>query len=129
MTKFVLKSNGKNIQLNGGLSETEKLYGDLKKQATSVDSSLEKYVDALKVRTLNRLKELEKKMLRAEKRKFTDQQKQIHTIKSKLFPGGELQERQENLLYYYAKWGREFIQQVYQHSLSLEQEFTIIQEK
>jgi len=40
-----------------------------------------------------------------------------------------LQERMDNLMYYYAKWGKEFIQQVYQHSLSLEQEFVVINEK
>jgi uncharacterized protein YllA (UPF0747 family) len=74
------------------------------------------------------LQELEKKMLRAEKRKFTDQQRQIHTIKEHLFPSDGLQERRENLSYYYAKWGREFILQLYAYSLCLEQEFVVISE-
>ena len=129
MNKLVLKQSGKNIQLNGGLSETETLYEALKKQAVQVDSSLEKHVDALKAKTLHRLQELEKKMLRAEKRKFADQRNQVHSIKAKLFPHDQLQERVDNLLYYYAKWGKEFIQQLYDHSLNLEQEFTILQEK
>jgi hypothetical protein len=40
-----------------------------------------------------------------------------------------LQERNENLSYYYAKWGREFIQKLYEHSLMLEQEFVVVMEK
>ena len=87
----------------------------LKNRQQSVDITLEKHVEALKIQTLHRLQELEKKMLRAEKRKFTDQQRQIHTIKEQLFPGNGLQERKENLCYYYAKWGREFINQLYKN--------------
>ena len=68
-------------------------------------------------------------MLRAEKRKFTDQQRQIHTIKEDLFPKDGLQERIDNFMYYYAKWGKDFIQQLYQHSLALEQEFVILSER
>ncbi len=94
-----------------------------------MDVTLSKHVDALKVKAVHRLHELEKKMLRAEKRKFTDQQRQIHAVKTKLFPGNGLQERYDNMLYYYAKWGKEFIQKLYEHSLSIEQEFVILLEK
>ena len=108
------------------MTELEKLYTAFKKQAAAVDSTLEKHVDSLKEKTVYRLQELEKKMLRAEKRKFVDQQRQIHTIKEQLFPSEGLQERKENLSYYYAKWSKGFIQQLYNHSLGLEQEFVIL---
>lgn len=129
MSRLVAKESRNEIKLNGSFTGIEKLYDGFKKQAASVDSTLEKHVDALKLQTVFRLQELEKKMLRAEKRKFADQQRQIHTIKEHLFPGDGLQERQENISYYYAKWGREFIQKLYKHSLGLEQEFVILQEK
>ena len=64
-----------------------------------------------------------------EKRKFTDQQRQIHNIKEDLFPKNGLQERIDNFMYYYAKWGKDFIRQLYQHSLALDQEFVIVEEK
>jgi len=73
-----------------------------------------------KVRAVHHLQELGKENVAAEKRKFTDQQRQIYSIQSKLFPGNGLQERYDNGLYYYAKWGKEFIAQLYQHSLSLD---------
>jgi bacillithiol biosynthesis cysteine-adding enzyme BshC len=129
LNRLVLRESGKDVKLNGSLLQLEKLYESFKKQAASVDITLEKHVEALKLKTVHRLQELEKKMLRAEKRKFTDQQRQIHTIKSYLFPANGLQERYDNFSYFYAKWGRDFIQKLYEHSLGLEQEFVVLQEK
>ncbi len=128
MNRLVTKESRNETKLNGPLTELEQLYDTFKKQAKTVDGTLEKHVDALKLQTIHRLQELEKKMLRAEKRKFADQQRQIHAIKAHLFPGDGLQERRGNLSYYYAKWGKDFIQQLYHSSLSLEEEFVVINE-
>ena len=129
INRLVARETDKKLKLNGTFSETEQLYNLIKKQATSIDTTLEKHVEALKIQTLYRLRQLEKKMLKAERRKFTDQQRQIHTIKEQLFPGNGLQERKENLSYYYAKWGKDFIARLLESSLSLEQEFVVMQEK
>jgi len=129
INRLVARETKNEIKLNGNFTDAEKLYESLKKQAVAVDTTLARHVEALKIQSIYRLQELEKKMLRAEKRKFTDHQRQIHTIKEKLFPKNGLQERVDNFMYYYAKWGRDFIQQVYRHSLSLEQEFVVMSEK
>ena len=129
LNKLVTKESKNETKLNGSLTQMEQLYDLFKKQAGQVDLTLSKHVDALKVNAVHRLHELEKKMLRAEKRKFTDQQRQIHTVKSKLFPGDGLQERFDNMLYYYAKWGKDFILKLYEHSLTLEQEFVVLEER
>lgn len=128
ITNLVERERNHYIKLNGSLSEIEQLYDSFKKQAVAVDSTLEKHVDALKVRTIYRLQELEKKMLRAEKRKFNDQQRQLTTIREKLFPYNSLQERIDNFLPYYGRWGKEWIEELYEHSLNLEQEFVILAE-
>ena len=83
----------------------------------------------LQAKALKPLKELEKKMLKAEKRKFEEQRKQIHALKSALFPQNNLQERIDNFMPYYSKWGRQFISALYQNSLVLEQEFMVVEEK
>ncbi len=129
MNKLVARETKNAIKLNGNFTEADKLYESLKKQAIAVDATLGRHVEALKTELIYRLQELEKKMLRAEKRKFTDQQRQIHTIKEDLFPKDGLQERIDNFMYYYAKWGKDFIQQLYHHSLTLEQEFVNLEEK
>lgn len=126
INSLVVRESKNETRLNGSLPQMEQLYELLKQQASQVDVTLSKHVDALKVHAVHRLQELEKKMLRAEKRKFADQQRQIHSIKSKLFPGDGLQERHDNILPYYAKWGQQFIQKLYDHSLTLEQEFVVL---
>ncbi|MBL7730651.1 MAG: bacillithiol biosynthesis BshC, partial [Chitinophagaceae bacterium] len=107
-------------------TELEKLYELFRQQAGAIDTTLMQHVEALKTKTVHRLQELEKKMLRAEKRKYTDQQRQIQHIKEKLFPGGGLQERRDNIAYYYARWGSAFLHELYEHSPGLEQEFVVI---
>jgi hypothetical protein len=66
-------------------------------------------VSALKEKAMHKIVELEKKMLRAEKRKFQAHQNQIQSIRNHLFPGDGLQERKENLSYFYALWGHDFL--------------------
>ena len=67
-------------------------------------------------------------MLRAEKKKFEAQQHQIHKLKAQLFPQDNLQERIENFMPFYAKWGNGFIKTIYDNSLGLEQEFVVLEE-
>ena len=126
MNKFVKRETTNKVQLNGSFTQAEQLYEMLKQQAAAIDTTLSQHVDALKTKALYRLQELEKKLLRAEKRKFSEQQYQIQQIKQSLFPGDGLQERNESILGFYAKWGKEIIDALYQHSLSLEQEFVVV---
>jgi len=128
LNKLVARESKHEIKLNGSLVQVEKIYEDFKKQAAEIDQTLAPHVDALKARSLQRLQELEKKMLRAEKRKFADQQRHINIIKEQLFPKNNLQERIDNFSYYYAKWGSGLIDKLYEHSLSVESKFVILQE-
>ncbi len=128
LNRLVKIGSPEKVVLNGSLTAIEKLYESVKSQAGAVDQTLEQHVEALKTKTIFRLKELEKKMLRAEKRKYSDQQRQIASVRTTLFPGNGLQERSENISYFYAKWGRDFLRKLYEESLTLEQEFVILQE-
>lgn len=116
------------VSLNGNFESAEALYSQIKTQATDVDATLLQHVEAIKTRSLKELQELEKKMLRAEKRKHADLQEQVQKLKAALFPNNGLQERVENFSRFYAKWGRGFIDDLYKHSLALEQEFTVMME-
>jgi bacillithiol biosynthesis cysteine-adding enzyme BshC len=126
LNQYVHRTTVNKIQLNGSLTKAEELYELLKEQAATVDPTLLQHVEALKVKAVYRLQELEKKLMRAEKRKYADEQRQIQTVKQQLFPGNGLQERKESFLSFYSKNGSGFIDALYQHSLSLEQEFVIM---
>lgn len=126
MKQFVEKHSENAVSLNGNFEKAEALYEQIRMQAESIDQTLSQYVAAIKARSLKELQELEKKMLRSEKRKFADQQRQIEAVKDVLFPRNGLQERVENFSGFYAKWGPRFMAELLHHSLALEQQFTIL---
>ena len=126
MNKVVAKQSVNQFSLNGGLKKIEALYNEMGTLANNVDTTLTNHVIALKVKAINRLQELEKKMLRAEKRKFETELLQIRKIRNSLFPQNSLQERIENVSGVYGKHGKELFDSLLQHSLSLEQQFGVL---
>ena len=126
MNKVVTKQSTNRFSLNGELKKVEDLYDAMSAVANNVDATLQNHVTALKVKAIKSLQELEKKMLRAEKRKFETERSQLRNIKTALFPNNSLQERFENLSGVYGRYGKEIVNIFLQHSLSLEQQFAII---
>jgi bacillithiol synthase len=104
------------------------IYEKLKIISGAVDITLTKHTEALQIKALQKIDALQKKMLRAEKKKFEAQQRQLHKLKATLFPNNNLQERIENLIPFFAKWGDDFIKNIYENSLGLQQEFVILGE-
>jgi bacillithiol biosynthesis cysteine-adding enzyme BshC len=110
------------------LKEADNLYRKLYSLASDIDITLGKHVESLQAKSFKRLKELEKKMLRAEKRKFETEKLQIEKIKSVLFPNNSLQERTDNFSGYYAKSGKKMLQNIYDASKGLDQKFCVLWE-
>ncbi|HUZ58179.1 MAG TPA: bacillithiol biosynthesis cysteine-adding enzyme BshC [Hanamia sp.] len=107
--------------------EFENIYKKIKGIVKDIDITLEQHTAALETKEMKRLGSLEKKMLRAEKRKFADQKNQLNKIFTSLFPDDGLQERTENFMSFYSKWGDDLFKILYQKSLTLEQEFCIVE--
>ena len=103
-------------------------YEKLQSIAGAIDITLKGHVASLQLQAAKKMAELEKKMLRAEKKKFEAQQRQLHKIKTQLFPNNNLQERMDNLLLYYAKFGKQFLQVVYENSPGLAQQMVVLTE-
>jgi bacillithiol biosynthesis cysteine-adding enzyme BshC len=125
---FVKRESNLQLGLEKERQALQETYEKLKAVSGAVDITLAKHTEALQVQALKKIAALEKKMLRAEKKKFEAQQRQLHKLKTTLFPNNNLQERIENLIPFYAKWGNDFIKTLYEHSLALQQEFVILQE-
>lgn len=102
------------------------MFEGLKTKAAAVDQTLVQHVEALQARLDKQLTSAGKKILRAEKRKFETEKNQLIKLRNKIFPNGNLQERVDNFMPYYAIYGPEFIDMLYKHSLALDQQFTII---
>jgi bacillithiol synthase len=129
LTALVSRYKNGELKLKQELEATTQVFQLLKNKAGAVDKSLLQHVEALQAKTLKPLQELEKKMLRAEKRKYEAEQRHIHQVRTALFPHDGLQERFDNFMPYYAQSGASFIKTIYDHSPALEHEFVILEEK
>ncbi len=128
LLNLLIEQEGSKPVLNGQLDTLEAFYTGVKSLASASDPTLQQHVESLKSRSIKDLQELERKMMRAERRKRGEEGAAIQSLKSGLFPGGNLQERTENIAQFWATWGPRFIQQLYKHSGTLEQQFVVLTE-
>jgi uncharacterized protein YllA (UPF0747 family) len=126
LNELVVRESSAPIHLTDELEDAKVFYQRLGILAGKVDPTLQRHTEALKAKALNPLYQLEKKLLRAEKKKFETQRRQILELKQELFPGNNLQERTENFSLNYAREGREWLQSIYAVSRGLEQKLGII---
>lgn len=126
MNVLVKRDSEVQLNLDKEKQAIHDFYRQLRNTAGAVDTTLQAHTEALEKQALKKIEVLEKKMLRAEKKKFEAQQRQLHKLRTQLFPHDSLQERIENFMPFYAKWGKDFIKAVYENSLGLEQEFVVL---
>jgi uncharacterized protein YllA (UPF0747 family) len=117
--------HGNRCDTSVAATEMEAFYWKLEEKAGTIDKTLRQHVAALHAKALKKLEGLETKMKRAERRHFKDESNQLETLKLWLFPNGNLQERTENFMPYFAQYGPGLLQKLYNESLTLEQEFTV----
>ncbi|HNP53221.1 MAG TPA: bacillithiol biosynthesis cysteine-adding enzyme BshC [Ferruginibacter sp.] len=125
---WVNRHSNLRLTVDEEMNQVKRIYQSLTEQATAVDPTLAKHVQALQTQVLKRLQELEKKMLRAEKRKQEDSVRQIQKLKSALFPGGTLQERVDNIIPWIARYGLTLLNDIHHHARGLDQQFCVLEE-
>lgn len=126
MKLLVEKHSHHKTALPGEIEQIENVYAEITTASAKIDSTLVQHTEALKYKAIKALKELEKKLLRAEKRKFADQQQQVQKIQSALFPNKNLQERVENISSLYGKCGPSILDELLRHSPALEMQFAFL---
>ena len=125
-TAMVKSRTSRQVSLSRESEILKQWYSQVAQLAASIDETLSPHVQSLQVKTLKRIEELEKKMLRAEKRKFQTEEQQLKKWKAQLFPHDSLQERVDNISGWYARYGCNWIDMLKESSLSLESQFTIL---
>ncbi len=129
LSQLVKRDSEVKLSLEKEKQVIHEFYVKLNATAGAVDITLQPHTEALEKLALRKIEALEKKMLRAEKKKFEAQQRQLHKLRSQLFPHNNLQERIENFMPFYAKWGKDFFKIILDNSFALEQQFMIIEEE
>jgi bacillithiol biosynthesis cysteine-adding enzyme BshC len=123
---YVKRITKHRLNLHDEWMEFNSIFGKIKLRAHKIDPSLGPSTDAVKARLKKAVNNLEKKLLKAEKRNHEDALIQIDRIKEKLFPKGALQERTENFAELYLKHGPELIPDLVKSFNPLDFKFTIL---
>jgi uncharacterized protein YllA (UPF0747 family) len=126
--EFVKKNSVDDWQVDNEMKALEQLLGQLKQKAVVVDPTLRASADAALARMRHQVQVLEKKMLRAEKRKLQDRILKIAKLKDHLFPKGSLQERTENFMPFYLIYGKSFFDALMEYMAPLQQQFLVIED-
>ncbi|TDN88810.1 bacillithiol biosynthesis cysteine-adding enzyme BshC [Salegentibacter sp. 24] len=94
--------------------------------AEHTDKSFLGAVKAQEVKQLKGLDNLEKRLLKAQKRKLEDEVNRIAELQNELFPNKSLQERQTNFSEIYAEYGKELFTVLLKELNPLEADFKIL---
>ncbi len=127
LMKLLVERHGANTtSLPDELAQLSSMYSAIREKAAAIDPTLVQHTGALEHKAVKGLHQLEKKLLRAEKKKFSVEEQQVVAIRDNLFPGNSLQERNENIASLYAAYGKAIIDVLHDHSLALEMQFTYL---
>ena len=106
--KYVNKLSDTPLSMTDEKSAIEQIFSDLLKKTVAIDPTLEKAVLAEKTKILQSIEIIEAKLMKSEKQKNETSLNQIRNLAQKFFPNSGLQERIDNFLPYYIKYGETF---------------------
>ena len=104
----------------------KKQFEELHVLAEQTDKSFIGAVSAQERKQIKGLEHLEKRLLKAQKRKLEDVINRITNLQDELFPNQSLQERQANFSDFYLEFGDQLIQELVLNLQPLKGEFTIL---
>ncbi len=104
----------------------EKQFVMLREVAKKTDVSFIGAVNAQEKKQLKGLQNLEKRLLRAEKRKQHELVSRITILQDEVLPNQSLEERQRNFSEYYLEYGASFIDALKENLKPLDLEFTVL---
>lgn len=102
-----------NIDFEMYRRKIESIFDEIHEKSTQTDLSFSHMVNAQRQKQLNGLDKMQKRLIRAENRKYAERKDRIEQIYHDLFPGGNLQERQMNFSQLWVEYGSSFIEEIY----------------
>jgi len=105
----------------------KQMFAELEELSNCTDRSFLGAVKAQEKKQLNGIENLEKRLLKAQKRKYNEIVSRIKLLQNELFPNGSLQERQANFSEFYEELGDDLIKNIFKALQPLRLEFDIIE--
>ncbi|MBE0390956.1 bacillithiol biosynthesis cysteine-adding enzyme BshC [Flavobacterium sp. PL002] len=126
INKVTQKSSEFPIDLTPQKEQLQQQFKALFELAKQTDKSFTGAVKAQEVKQTKGLESLEKRLLKAQKRKFSEEIERTTDLQNELFPNKSLQERQANFSEFYLENGVDLIPKLIASLHPLEQKFEII---
>jgi len=124
--ELVRSESAETLELSVELEKLEDLFLEIEAKLRKVDKLLEKSVRSGYVRSERIVRNLEKKMLKAERKKHDILTSRLHKLREKLFPNDGLQERSMNFAIVYEEFGLDFVNLLIENLDPFSKEFTIL---
>lgn len=126
INKKVREISNIDIDLSEQKEHLRAQFESLHKLAEQTDVSFLGAVKAQERKQIKGLEHLEKRLLKAQKRKLEDQVTRMTDLQYELFPNGSLQERQVNFSEFYLELGENFIPELKKNLDPLDLRFTVL---
>ncbi|WP_295653658.1 bacillithiol biosynthesis cysteine-adding enzyme BshC [uncultured Mucilaginibacter sp.] len=127
-TEWVKQHTQTDLSISKEWFELQHIFDGLKQRAAEIDPTLAPSTEAIQSRLKHAMDNLERKLLKAEKRKHEVSLSHIEHIKNQLFPNGGLQERSENIALFYVAYGQQLIDDLIEKFEPLAFKFAVITE-
>jgi uncharacterized protein YllA (UPF0747 family) len=106
-------SDRADIDLGKQKEELHRIFTSIEQDIEHIDPTLVKTVRAEEQKQINSLESLEKRMVKAAKKRQDIEVNQIRKIHERIFPEGVLQERKQNIIEYWSRYGLDFLGDIY----------------
>ncbi|MCM5663809.1 bacillithiol biosynthesis cysteine-adding enzyme BshC [Galbibacter mesophilus] len=126
INKKVREISDIDINFNKQKEHLVKQFEEMYRLAELTDKSFLGAVKAQEVKQLKGLEHLEKRLLKAQKKKLSDQVSRMTDLQNELFPNESLQERTDNFANLYDEFGDKLIKTLLSELDPLKQEFVVI---
>jgi bacillithiol biosynthesis cysteine-adding enzyme BshC len=127
INKKVRQISNIDIDFSPQIKHLQEQFKALYELAEQTDPSFLGAVKAQEVKQLKGLKQLEKRLLKAQKRQLKDQVERMAEHYNELFPNGSLQERATNFSEFYLAYGDDLISELFDCLQPLNLTFTVIE--
>ena len=127
ITKHTYKKSKIKIDFSAQKKHLQRQFKDLYKLAEKTDASFLGAVGAQEKKQLNGLEHLEKRLLKAQKRKLSDELDRLRNIQNEMFPNQSLQERQLNFSEFYLEYGEDLLDLLKENLEPLSGDFLVLE--
>ena len=127
LSKKVKENSDIKVNFDEKIQFLEKQFLDLKEVAKQTDVSFVNAVNAQERKQIKGLENLQKRLLKAEKKRQQDLVERITLLQNEILPNQSLEERQRNFSEYYLEYGASFIEHLKAALKPLQLEFTVLE--